>query len=158
MKQVKEASQSTVVKTSARAVARFIRISPRKVRLVLSAICRKPVAQAFSILTNLNKKGARIVSKVLQSAVANAKDKQMDEARLFVRIALANGGPMLKRYLPRAMGRADTILKRTSHITVVVEEGELRGGVNPKDPKEKSSKIKKNNAEKAAGKKALAGV
>ena len=111
---------------SARATMNHIRISPRKVRLVLGAIRRRPVADAFSILSSLKKKGARIVAKLLASAVANAKQKKMDENRLMVRLAFANGGPVLKRHLPRAMGRADGILKRTSHITLVLEEGAIR--------------------------------
>ena len=108
---------------SARAVTRYIRISPRKMRLVLETIVRKPVFQAFSILAHTKKKAARIATKTLKSAVANAKQKQMNEDRLIVRLAFADGGPSLKRFLPRAMGRADNILKRTSHLTVVVEEG-----------------------------------
>ena len=156
MKQTMGTQSVVTAKPSARAVSRYIRISPRKVRLVLDVIRRKPISQAFSILENLNKKGSRIVVKVLKSAIANAKNKDMDETRLFVRGAFANGGPMLKRYLPRAMGRADTILKRTSHITLIVEEGMLRSTVTPQSRGEKSSKVKKNLSEKTVGKKELA--
>ena len=128
---------------SARAVARHIRMSPRKVRLVLDAIRRKPVGEAFSVLTHVKKKAARIVAKILKSAVANAKVKKMDENRLFIRLAFADGGSTLKRYLPRAMGRADTILKRSSHITLVLEEGAVRNESLPKGGEEKSSKLGK---------------
>ena len=138
---------------SARAVTRYIRISPRKVRLVLDAVRRKPVGEAFSILANLKKKAARIVAKTLKSAVANAKKKELDENRLFVRLAFADGGPTLKRYLPRAMGRADTILKRTSHVTVVVEEDALRRFEPNANESDKPSKMQKPLKQKAAGKK-----
>lgn len=140
--------------TSGRAIAKYIRISPRKVRLVLNAIRRQPVEEAFSILSHLNKRGARIVSKVLKSAVANAKKKELDENRLFVRLAFADGGPTLKRFLPRAMGRADTILKRTSHITLVVEEGILRNSKPSSQNSNKGSEtvkvIKKGRKKEAA--------
>ncbi len=135
--------QNKSVKSSGRAVTKYIRISPRKIRLVLDVIRRKPVAQAFSILANTKKKASQIVAKTLKSAVANAKQKEMDENRLFVRLAFADGGPTLKRYLPRAMGRADTIIKRTSHVTVVVEEGAMRKEAGGKGGEEKSSKFGK---------------
>ena len=111
---------------SARAVSRFIRISPRKVRLVLGLIRRKRAEEAFSILANTKKRAARIVEKVLRSACANARQKKLDLNRLYVRLACADGGPVMKRYLPRSMGRADQLLKRSSHITLIVEEGALR--------------------------------
>ena len=108
----------------AKAVTRFLRISPRKVRLVIGTIRRKPVDQAFSILSGLKKKGARIVEKTLKSAQANAIQKKMEESRLYVREIKADGGPSLKRYMPRSMGRADVILKRMTHLTVVLGERE----------------------------------
>lgn len=143
---------------SARAVSRYLRISPRKVRLVLDAIRRKPVSEAFAALTQLNKKGARVVIKVLKSAVANAKKKEMDEDRLFVRLAFADGGPTMKRYLPRAMGRADTIIKRTSHITVVVEQGPEKISGVVKGKEEKGSKAQKPAKQKSESKKEAAAV
>ncbi len=124
MKAVSEKKNGSAVQ--ARAVARHVRISPRKVRLVLDTIRRRHIAEAFSILNNLKKRAARVVEKVLKSAAANAKQKQMDEAKLIVRTAFADGGPVMKRHLPRAMGRADTILKRSAHITLVLEEGAVR--------------------------------
>ena len=120
------ASLENKVSQNAKAVTRYIRISPRKMRLVLNIIVRKPVHQAFSILAHTKKKAARLVAKTLKSAVANAVQKKMDEDRLFVRLAFADGGPTLKRFLPRAMGRADGILKRTTHLTLVLEEGKAR--------------------------------
>jgi large subunit ribosomal protein L22 len=110
----------------ARAVTRFVRISPRKARLVLAAIRRRHVGEALSILALMRKRAARIVAKTLHSAAANAKIKKMDEERLIVKAAYADDGPRLKRYLPRAMGRADEIKKRMAHITLIVAEGAKR--------------------------------
>ncbi len=138
----------------AKAVTRYVRVSPRKVRLVLETIRRKPIDQAFSILANMKKKSAHLVAKTLKSAVANAKVKKMEENRLFVRLAFADGGPTLKRYLPRAMGRADTIIKRTSHLTIVVNEGALRTNASGKDGTEKSSGMENvSKKQKSMGKK-----
>ena len=149
MKQVSELKEQDQ-NLKARAVARYIRISPRKMRIVLDEIRYKPVHEAFSILANTKKKAARIAIKTLKSAVANAKQKQMDENRLIVRLAFADGGPSLKRFLPRAMGRADDILKRTSHLTMVVSEDARRpskaGGASASHGK--SSKWVKNKTEK----------
>ncbi len=107
----------------ARAVEKYLRIAPRKMRLVIDTIRRKPVSQAFNILTVLNKKAARLVEKGLKSAVANAKGKGLTESNLVVSEIRADGGPVMKRFLSRAMGRADQILKRMTHLTVVVREG-----------------------------------
>lgn len=125
----------------ARAMTKYIRMSPRKMRLVLNAIRYKPVSEAFSILANLNKKASRLVEKTLRSAVANAKQKQMDESRLSVKIAYADGGPSFKRYLPRSMGRADTILKRSSHITVAVQETLTKRAEVKKDKRDKTTRV-----------------
>ena len=107
----------------ARAVAKYIRISPYKARLVVDLIRGKPVSEALNILTFTPKKPARLVKKVLESAIANAEHNyQMDPDRLYVKKAYVDEGPRLKRIWPRAFGRASRILKRTSHITIVVEE------------------------------------
>ncbi len=107
----------------ARAVAKYIRISPYKARLVVDLIRGKPVSEALSILTFTPKKAAKLVKKVLESAIANAEHNyQMDPDRLYVKRAFVDEGPRLKRIWPRAFGRASRILKRTSHITIVVEE------------------------------------
>ncbi len=108
----------------ARAVARYVRIAPRKVRLVVDAIRGEPVESALNILRNLPQRAAPVVEKVLMSAVANAEQQEVsDVEKLTVKEAVANGGPMLKRFMPRAMGRATPIHKRTSHITIVVSDG-----------------------------------
>jgi large subunit ribosomal protein L22 len=105
------------------AKARFIRISPQKARLVADTIRGKNVEDAITTLRFMPKKGARILRKVLESAVANAsQNDSIDIDTLFVKTIFIDGGPMLKRIRPRAMGRASRILKRTSHITVVLDE------------------------------------
>ena len=107
----------------ATAKARFIRISPQKARLVADTIRGKNVEDAITTLRFMPKKGARILRKVLESAVANAsQNDSIDIDTLFVKTIFIDGGPMLKRIRPRAMGRASRILKRTSHITVVLDE------------------------------------
>lgn len=107
----------------AKARARFIRISPQKARLVADMIRGKHVEEAVTTLRFTPKKGARILRKVLESAIANAsQDDAIDVDNLFVKTVFVDGGPMLKRIRPRAMGRATKILKRTSHITIVLDE------------------------------------
>ena len=106
-----------------RAVAKYIRITPRKVRIVLDLIRGKNVAEAFAILKFTPKAGAGVVEKVLRSAVANAENNfDMDADKLFVKTAYADQGPTLKRIHPRSRGQAFKILKRTSHVTIVVDE------------------------------------
>jgi large subunit ribosomal protein L22 len=108
-----------------RAVAKYVRISPRKVRLVLESIKGKPVAEAMAILRYTPKKAARIVAKVVKSAAANAENNfEMSPERLYIVKAYADDGPRLKRWMPRARGRVDMIQKRMSHITIVVDEKE----------------------------------
>lgn len=107
----------------AKAVARTIRIAPRKVRLVIDLVRGKQVGDAFAILRNTDKGSSTVVEKVLRSAIANAEHNyNMDINKLYIKEAFVNEGPTLKRFRPRAQGRAGLILKRTSHITVVVEE------------------------------------
>jgi large subunit ribosomal protein L22 len=102
---------------------RYVRISPQKLRLICALIAGKKVDQALSILEFTPKKGAKIVSKTLLAAVANARDQQnVDEDRLFVKRVTADTGPTLKRSIPRAHMHSTPILKRSSHLTVVVDE------------------------------------
>ncbi len=106
-----------------KAVAKYIRISPQKARLIADVVRGQDVQTAITTLRFMPKKGARILRKVLESAVANAEQTEtIDVDTLYVKEIQINGGPMLKRFRPRAMGRATRILKRTSHITVVVDE------------------------------------
>ena len=106
-----------------KAQARFQRISPRKVRLVVGLLRNQTVAGARSQLSVLSKRSAGTVLKVLESAVANAKHNfKMDAGALVIIRAYVDQGPTLKRWMPRAFGRASRIMKRTSHITIVVGE------------------------------------
>src|SRR6056297_2275260 len=110
----------------ARAVAKFIRISPRKARSVADAIRGKHVGEAYGILKFTPRKAAFLIEKVLKSAVSNAENNfDMDINNLKVSEIFVDEGPTIKRCKPRAMGRADMIRKRTSHITVVVSEREV---------------------------------
>ncbi len=115
---------------SAKAVAKYLRIAPRKMRLVIDAIRHQPAQKAFVALMVLKKKAARMVEKVLKSAVANAKVLGLDENRLVVSDIRADGGPTMKRFMSRSMGRADRIIKRTTHLSLVVEEGQKSWGAS----------------------------
>ena len=107
----------------AKAIAKYIRISPRKARQVINLIRGKDVEEAFAILKFMPHKATEPVNKVLKSAVANAEhNHEMNTDKLYVKEAYVDAGPTLKRIMPRAMGRADLIRKRTSHITVIVGE------------------------------------
>jgi len=107
----------------AKAVAKYIRVSPRKTRLVAENIKGKGVEDALNILRFTPKKPAKILSKVLYSAISNAEQMPgVDVDSLIVETVMVNEGPTWKRIQPRAMGRAYRIRKRTSHITIVVKE------------------------------------
>ena len=107
----------------AKAIAKYIRISPRKVRIVIDLIRGKSVGEAYAILKNTPKAASTVVEKVLKSAVANAENNHdMNSDRLYVAAVYADQGPTLKRIHPRSRGQAFKILKRSSHITVVVKE------------------------------------
>lgn len=107
----------------AKAVAKFIRVSPRKTRIVAENIKGKAVEEALNILRFTPQKPAEILSKVLYSAISNAEQMPgVDVDSLIVESVVVNEGPTWKRIKPRAMGRAYRIRKRTSHITVVVKE------------------------------------
>ena len=107
----------------ARAIAKYVRVSPRKVRQVVNLIRGKKVSDAMAILQFTPKGSTEPVTKVLKSAVANAEHNlELSSDNLFVTEIFVDQGPTLKRIKPRAMGRADQIRKRTSHITVVVGE------------------------------------
>jgi large subunit ribosomal protein L22 len=100
-----------------------VRIAPRKVRLVIDQVRGKKVSVALGLLENLNKSSSIVVSKLIKSAVANAvNNKEMKEDDLFIKTIYVNEGPRLKRYMPRAKGSANSIIKRTSHVTVVLSD------------------------------------
>jgi large subunit ribosomal protein L22 len=107
----------------AKAIGRYIRVSPRKARVVAELIRQRPVDEAMNLLEYNPKRAAKFVKKVLSSAVANAEfNHHLDKSKLYVVAAYVDSGPILKRYRPRAMGRATLIRRRTSHITIIVGE------------------------------------
>lgn len=109
----------------ARATLRYARISPRKVKIVLDLIRNKPVGVAMGILKNTPKAASEYLEKLLASAIANAANNHnMDVNELYISECYASQGPTLKRVRPRDHGRAFRILKRTSHITLVLKEKE----------------------------------
>jgi large subunit ribosomal protein L22 len=107
-----------------RAILKFVRVPPRKARLVIDLIRGRDVQEAVSIIRFTPKRAARIIEKVLKSAMANAQHNHgvRDVDRLYIKAAFVNEGPRWKRWTPRAMGRATPIWKRTSHITIVLDE------------------------------------
>lgn len=111
------------MKTQATAQLKLQRISAQKARLVADLIRYKTTSDALFILQNSNKKASRLFLKLLQSAIANAiNTKGMDVDKLYLSEVLVNEGPTLKRFQPRAQGRAYSIFKRTSHFVIKLEE------------------------------------
>ncbi|CAB1245075.1 MAG: 50S ribosomal protein L22 [Clostridiales bacterium] len=109
----------------ARAYLNYARISPRKMSIVLDLIRNKPVDLAMAILQNTPKAASEYLVKLLKSAMANAENNHnMDVSRLYVAECYACPGPILKRIRPRAQGRAYRVLKRSSHVTMVLKEKE----------------------------------
>ena len=107
----------------ARAHLRYVRISPRKVKIVLDLIRGKEVGRAVGILKSTPKIAAEYLYKLLNSAVANAENNHhMDSSKLYVSECFVCPGPIMKRAMPRAQGRTDRINKRVSHITIAVKE------------------------------------
>jgi large subunit ribosomal protein L22 len=106
-----------------KAIAKYIRVSPRKIRLLMREIQGKKVGEALNILTFAPQKGAPILRKLVNSAIANASQRpDTDVDSLFIKRIFADEGPTLKRFRPRAMGRATRIRKRTSHLTIILDE------------------------------------
>ena len=115
--------RNNVKDTRPRAKVSFARVSPTKANFVLKAIRGKKVGQALGILAYNSRYGAEVIGKLLTSAVANAENNNgMDAGRLYIEEAYANQGPIMKRIRPRAQGRAFRIEKKTSHITIVLNE------------------------------------
>lgn len=128
----------------ARVVCKYLRISPRKTRLVIDLIRGKKANSCLEILEAMNKRAARVVNKVLASAVANARQKELDMDSLRIKKITVDGGSVYKRYMPRAMGRATIIKKPTSHITIILSDGkeepEIKEEVRKVTKKEKMRK------------------
>ena len=109
----------------AKAILRFVRIAPRKARAVVNLIRGQQVPHALTVLKYTPRAAAKVVEKLLRSAVANAEQKEMgDSDTMWVSKAYVDGGPTYKRFRARSMGRANSIHKRTSHITVIVSAPE----------------------------------
>ena len=125
-------SNDTAAATTASATARFVRVTPMKARRVIDLVRGKDAEQALAILRFAPQAASEPIRKVVESAIANARVKAdqagepFDESSLVVREAYVDEGPTMKRFRPRAQGRAGRILKRTSHITVVVGEDERK--------------------------------
>lgn len=111
----------------ARAIAKNVKVTPRKARLVVDLIRNKNVQDARAILKLTNKQACEAVIKILNSAVANATEtKSLNADKLFIKTAYVNDGIRMKRLLPRAKGKGDTIIKRFSNITIVVAETDVK--------------------------------
>ncbi|MCL2067142.1 MAG: 50S ribosomal protein L22 [Treponema sp.] len=111
-------------KTGYRAISKYLMGSPYKIRPVADLIRRRPYPEAISLLENMPQKGARLIRKTVKSAASNALsgNKKLDEDMLYVREIYIDEGPRLKRVWFRGRGRADMLLKRMCHITVVIDE------------------------------------
>jgi large subunit ribosomal protein L22 len=120
----------------AKAVSRYTRISPKKARLLTRLLKGLTVPQAYAFLMTVNKRASHFIGNVLKSAVDNArkKDSSINETNLYISKIVADSGPVLKRYRAASMGRAFMIRKRTSHLTIHLEEKE--------SPQKKSVKAK----------------
>jgi large subunit ribosomal protein L22 len=134
----------------AKAAGRFLRVSPRKTRIVMALVRGKNVKEALAILRNTNKKPASVIIKILNSAIANAKRlPNVHEEDLYISEIKADSGPMLKRYRAQSMGRAGMIKKRTSHITVVLGTIEKKISHKPQPPARRLKVEKQPAKEKA---------
>ena len=109
---------------TASAILRYLRISPRKVRLVANVVKNLPVNEAEAQLMLHPRRPAATILKLLRSAISNAKNKKLDESKLVISDIRVDQGPMLKRWIPRAQGRATPIHKNTSHVVITLKEGE----------------------------------
>ena len=127
----------------AKAEVNYVRISPRKVKIVIDLIRNKPVGDALAILKHTPKAASEIVEKLLLSAMANAENNHgMDVEKLYVAEIYSNAGPMLKRIRARAQGRAFRILKRTSHTTIILKELGAKEEVVTKVEEPKKAEVK----------------
>ena len=127
----------------ARAIARYVRVTPRKADQVLQLIRGKRVDQVTEILDFTPKHVAKIIGKVVKSAVANAvaMEGKINVEHMHVKQAVAQAGPTMKRFLPRAQGRATPLLKRTCHILVIVEgDAPAEDAVSPRRPRRAPAK------------------
>ena len=132
-----------------KAVLRYIRISPRKFRLIIPLVKGKKAEEAIAILMSVKKGASKYAIDLLKSAIANARRVQgVNVSNLYISKLIADGGPMLKRYRAASMGRASSIRKRTSHITVELDELSGKDVAGPKDAA-KEMEAKKHKEPKA---------
>jgi large subunit ribosomal protein L22 len=131
-----------------RAITRYLLVSPYKIRPVADLVRRKPYTEAVSILENMPHKGARLIRKTMVSAASNAlnRDKKLDEEMLYIKEIMVDEGPRMKRVWFRGRGRADMLLKRMCHITVVVDQAANAG---TRRPLGKNAAVKKPASKKA---------
>ena len=122
---------TTTKKEGYKAISRFLLVSPFKIRPVADLVRRKPYTEAVSLLENMPHKGAKLIRKTVASAASNAlnQDKQLEEDMLYVKEIMVDEGPRMKRVWCRARGRADMLLKRMCHITVVVDQAAAKAAV-----------------------------
>jgi large subunit ribosomal protein L22 len=126
------------METEVKAQVKYVRISPRKTRLVADLIRGMDVSEAENQLKFFNKKAAKVILKLLNSAVANALNNfKLEKDNLYIKSITVDGGPMLKRWQPRAFGRAAPIRKRSSHISIVLAERYKEIKKRAEKPKEK---------------------
>lgn len=125
----------------------YLKIAPRKVRLVVNGLKGLPIIEAEAQLLMRNRRSAPVILKLLRSAMANAKNKKIDISKLVVSSVLVNQGPIIKRFLPRAQGRATPLQKKTSHVVLILSESNRvkpsRFNILPPVKKEKKEKVKK---------------
>ena len=121
-----------------KAVTKYVRISPRKTRLVADMIRGRNAMQSVRILEAVNKRAAKVINKTLNSAISNARNKEVSEEGLKIKRIFVDGGPVNKRFMPRAMGRATMIKHPTSHITIILtDEGRNAPRIVKKEKNEK---------------------
>jgi large subunit ribosomal protein L22 len=143
----------------AKAILRYVRVPPRKARAVVDLIRGQHVPQALSVLKYTPRAAAKVVEKLLRSAVANAEQKELGEAdTMRVARAFVDCGPIYKRFQPRAQGRAFSIHKRTSHITVVVEAPDVTPKAKTAKPAAKPARKPTDVAAKGSPKPAAKGA
>lgn len=139
-----------------KAFARHIRIAPRKVRLITNLVKKLPADVAIAQLKMLPKGAARPVRKLIESAVANAiHNNKLDREKLFIQSITADGGPTLKRWRPRAFGRAGTIRKRTTHIAIVLSDQAIEEKKLVKKEKRAKKEVVSESAPKQSVKKEI---
>ena len=143
----------------AKAVEKYLRMSPRKIKYIIDMVKDKKVEEAMDILTFTHRQAAGAVKKAIQSASANAmenfKEYKVGQGDLFIKEIFVTEGPTLKRFKPRARGKADRILKRTSHITVFVTDGKDKATVEKERAAKKKAAKGKVTVEKVTNKKVV---